>query len=103
MNACEHRDEPTIDVKEVARTVTTLVLALASMIVMTLAGCANPRGIESKAALVAPTTLGAQATTAVAPIAASSWARLRPKRSSSHEPLSCAVAVLRTVPASGGG
>ena len=73
MNACEHRDEPAIDVKEVARTVTTFVLAVASMIVMTLAGCANPRGIESKAALIAPTTLGAEAPTAVAPIAADWW------------------------------
>jgi outer membrane protein TolC len=66
-------DQPAMDVKEVARTVTTLVLAVASMIVMTLAGCANPRGIESKATLVAPTTLGAADSTAVAPIAADWW------------------------------
>jgi len=63
-------DCPELDVKELARTVTTLVLAVASMIVMTLAGCANPRGIESKAALAAPTALGAVDTTVVALVAA---------------------------------
>ncbi len=69
----ERDDTPGVDAKAVARTVTTLVLAVASMIVLTLAGCANPRGIESKAALVAPTSLGAVQTSEVAPIAADWW------------------------------
>jgi NodT family efflux transporter outer membrane factor (OMF) lipoprotein len=71
MKPCD--DCPEVDAKAVARTVTTLVLAVASMIVMALAGCANPRGIESKATLVVPTSLGASDTTAIAPVAADWW------------------------------
>ncbi|HEY4956192.1 MAG TPA: hypothetical protein VII31_00135 [Caldimonas sp.] len=62
-----------VDAKAVARTMTTFVIAVASMVVLALAGCANPRGIESKAALVAPAALGADAAPAVAPIAADWW------------------------------
>ncbi len=71
MKACDECSA--VDTKAVARTVTTLVLAVASMIVMALAGCANPRGIESKAALLAPTALGAVETPATATIAADWW------------------------------
>ncbi|MEO8312007.1 MAG: efflux transporter outer membrane subunit [Caldimonas sp.] len=52
---------------------TTVILALASVVVMALAGCANPRGIESSAALIAPATLGTESTTSVAPVAAEWW------------------------------
>ncbi|MEO6895358.1 MAG: efflux transporter outer membrane subunit [Caldimonas sp.] len=62
-----------VGVKQVAQTVTTFVLAVAAMIVMTLAGCASTQGIGSKAGMVAPTTLGAVETTAVAPVAADWW------------------------------
>ena len=71
MKRCD--DCPRIDAKAVAGTMTTLLVAVASMIVLALAGCANPRGIESKAALVAPTTLGAVETPTVAPVAADWW------------------------------
>lgn len=43
------------------RTLTTIVIALGSSIVMTLAGCASPRGIEPKAALALQVVLGAAA------------------------------------------
>ncbi|MEO7116150.1 MAG: efflux transporter outer membrane subunit [Caldimonas sp.] len=72
MKACDDCRKD-VDVREVARTFTTFVLAVASMIVMTLAGCASPRGIESKASLAAPTTLGAVESTQVAPIAVDWW------------------------------
>ena len=57
MKACE--DCPGEGVRAVARTMTTVIVAVASMLVLALAGCANPRGIEAKATLVAPATLGA--------------------------------------------
>jgi NodT family efflux transporter outer membrane factor (OMF) lipoprotein len=60
-------------VRAAARTMTTVVVAVASVLVMALAGCASPRGIESKAALVAPATLGADAAAAIAPVAADWW------------------------------
>ena len=59
-----------------------------------------------RATLTASSTRAASASARAArsaPIAASSWARLRPNRSSSHEPFSCAVAVVCFEPASGGG
>jgi NodT family efflux transporter outer membrane factor (OMF) lipoprotein len=43
------------------------------MIVMALAGCVSPRGIDSKAVLATPTTLGAEGAPGVAPIAADWW------------------------------
>ena len=55
------------------RTLTTIVIALGSSIVMALAGCANPRGIEAKATLVSPTSFGADAAAVVAPVAADWW------------------------------
>jgi NodT family efflux transporter outer membrane factor (OMF) lipoprotein len=63
----------TVDAKAVARTMTTFVVAVASMIVLALAGCANPAGIEPKATLAAPAALGADATSTVAPVAADWW------------------------------
>ncbi len=64
---------PGLGAGAVARTMTTVILALASVVVLALAGCANPRGIESKAALVVPAMLGAAASAAVAPVAADWW------------------------------
>ncbi|MEO6363524.1 MAG: efflux transporter outer membrane subunit [Caldimonas sp.] len=55
------------------RTLTTIVIALGSSIVMTLAGCASPRGIEPKAALALPAALGADAGASEARIAADWW------------------------------
>ncbi len=52
MKACE--ECPGIGASAVARTMTTVIVALASVIVMALAGCANPGGIEAIATLVAP-------------------------------------------------
>ena len=52
---------PGVAAGAVARTMTTVIVAVASMIVMALAGCANPRGIESTATLAAPAALGADA------------------------------------------
>ncbi|HEV7576205.1 MAG TPA: efflux transporter outer membrane subunit, partial [Caldimonas sp.] len=40
---------------------------------LALAGCANPRGIDAKATLIAPGALGADAAAAVAPIPADWW------------------------------
>ncbi|MDQ6638373.1 MAG: RND transporter, partial [Pseudomonadota bacterium] len=59
--------------KAVARTMTTVIVAVASMLVLALAGCANPRGIEAKSTLLAPATLGADPAAAVAPIALDWW------------------------------
>ena len=58
---------------ESRRVLTTLLLALGSSVVMVLGGCANPRGIEPKAALVTPASLGAASTDEVAPVAADWW------------------------------
>ncbi len=52
---------------------TTFVVAVASVIVMALAGCVSPRGIDSKAVLAAPTALGAEGPAAAAPVAADWW------------------------------
>ena len=52
---------------------TTLLVALGSSVVMVLAGCANPRGIELKAALVSPVSLGAESAAEVAPVVADWW------------------------------
>jgi NodT family efflux transporter outer membrane factor (OMF) lipoprotein len=54
---------------------TTLVVALASSLVLTLAGCASSAGIASAAKPVAPASLGlsADAATPAAPVAADWW------------------------------
>src|SRR5436190_12341794 len=57
----------------VARTMTTVLVALASVVVMALAGCANPRGIESTATLAAPASLGADPAGAAAPVVSDWW------------------------------
>ena len=49
------------------QTLTTLVIAVGSTIVLTLVGCASPSGIAPSAKLAAPAVLGADATTVVAP------------------------------------
>ena len=59
--------------KAVARTVTTIVIALTSTIVIALAGCANPSGIVSNATLVEPAKVGVSATPGNAPLAADWW------------------------------
>ena len=71
MKSCEECSG--VDLGAVARTMTTVIVALASVVVMALAGCANPRGIESTATLATPAALGAAPTPAVAPIAADWW------------------------------
>jgi NodT family efflux transporter outer membrane factor (OMF) lipoprotein len=71
MKACENC--PGVAKSAVAQTMTTVILAVASMIVLALAGCANPRGIEAKASLVSATTLGAEVAQAATPIAADWW------------------------------
>lgn len=58
---------------ESRRVLTTLLVALGSSVVMVLAGCANPRGIGPKAALVTPASLGAEPGSQVAPVAADWW------------------------------
>ena len=58
---------------EVKRTLTTVVIALGSSIVMALAGCASQAGIESKARLVAPAAFGAADATGAAAVAADWW------------------------------
>ena len=82
MKTCD--ECPGMDTKAVARTVTTFVLAVASMIVMALAGCANPRGIESQAALLAPTSIGAVEAPATAAIAADWWRGFDDSRDTSN-------------------
>jgi len=71
MKACE--ECAGVPLGAVARTMTTVIVALASVVVMALAGCANPRGIESTAALATPAGLGAAPAPAVAPVAADWW------------------------------
>ena len=58
MKTCEYKSKLMTDLgtSAIARTVTTSLVALASVVVMALAGCASPRGIESKATLIAPTS-----------------------------------------------
>ena len=57
----------------VARTLTTFVVAVASVVVMALAGCASPSGIASSAQLAAPATLGAAGAPQPTPLAAEWW------------------------------
>jgi NodT family efflux transporter outer membrane factor (OMF) lipoprotein len=71
MKDCDHC--PGGGAGAVARTMTTVIVAVASMLVLALAGCANPRGIEAKATLIAPAALGADAGTTVAPVGADWW------------------------------
>ncbi len=71
MKPCE--DCPGVGVRAVATTMTTVIVALASMLVLALAGCASPRGIESRATLTAPATLGADASAQVGQVAADWW------------------------------
>ena len=56
-----------------ARTVTTLVLAVASMLVMALGGCASSRGIEPHATLASAAKLGADAPAGSAEVDADWW------------------------------
>ncbi|HWK82680.1 MAG TPA: TolC family protein, partial [Caldimonas sp.] len=62
-----------VRVRAAARTITTIVIALTSTIVIALAGCASSAGIASSERPVAPASLGVSATTPVAPIAADWW------------------------------
>ena len=59
--------------KAVARTVTTIVIALTSTLVIALAGCANPSGIVSNARLVDPAKVGVSSTPGNAVLAADWW------------------------------
>ena len=76
MNRCPSRLVPAGLREEAgawARTMTTVALALASVVVITLAGCANPSGIEPKAALVTPAAVGADAAVTVAAVSTEWW------------------------------
>ena len=59
--------------KAVARTVTTIVIALTSTIVIALAGCANPSGIVSNSKLVDPAKVGVSSLTGQAALPAEWW------------------------------
>ena len=56
-----------------ARTMTTLVLAVASMLVMALGGCASSRGIEPRSTLSSAAALGADAPAGTAEVDADWW------------------------------
>ena len=56
-----------------ARTITTIVIALTSTIVIAHAGCADPSGIASTSKLVEPKSVGVSSVTPVAAIAADWW------------------------------
>ena len=71
MRTCETC--PGVGASAVARTMTTVIVAVASMLVLALAGCASPRGIESKAALIAPAALGVDAAAPATTVAADWW------------------------------
>jgi NodT family efflux transporter outer membrane factor (OMF) lipoprotein len=76
MKDCAKKDRencPALATSAVARTMTTIVVAVASMLVMALAGCVSPRGIDSKATLAVPATLGAQGPAATVPVASDWW------------------------------
>jgi NodT family efflux transporter outer membrane factor (OMF) lipoprotein len=62
-------------VAAVARTITTIVIAVTSTVVIALAGCADASGIVSKATLIEPAKVGVAAATApaVPPIAVDWW------------------------------
>ena len=59
--------------KAAARTLTTIVIALTSTLVIALAGCANPSGIAPSATLVDPVKVGASASTGAAALAPEWW------------------------------
>jgi len=59
-------------IKSVARTLTTIAIALGSTILLTLAGCASSDGIAPSATLVEPARVGVSAAPA-APLAADWW------------------------------
>ena len=71
------RDERTRSrAKAAARTITTIVIALTSTVVIALAGCADSSGIGTAAQLVPPASVGVPATPSAAPapaIAADWW------------------------------
>ena len=57
----------------VARTMTTVIVALASVVVLALAGCASPSGISANAVLIAPASLAADPAPTAAPVGAEWW------------------------------
>ncbi len=59
----------------VARTITTIVIALTSTVVIALAGCADPSGIASKATLIEPAKVGVAPAPAPAAVIAADWWR----------------------------
>jgi len=73
MSGCQ--DCQSIRAGAVARTLTTFVVAVASVVVMALAGCASPEGIAPSAQLVAPAAVGAAPAQApaAAPVSAEWW------------------------------
>jgi len=73
MSGCQ--DCQSIRAGAVARTLTTFVVAVASVVVMALAGCASPEGIAPSAQLAAPAAVGAAPAQApaAAPVSAEWW------------------------------
>ena len=65
--------DSSVRAKAVARTLTTIVIALTSTIVIALAGCANPSGIASNDRLVDPAKVGVSNTPGNAVLAADWW------------------------------
>ena len=53
-------------------TITAIAVAIASSVVLTLAGCANSAGITSNAQTIAPASIGLDAS-ATAPIVVADW------------------------------
>ncbi|MGZ5183728.1 MAG: efflux transporter outer membrane subunit [Caldimonas sp.] len=71
MNRCSA--DTTTRVKAVARTLTTIVIALTSTIVIALAGCASSAGIAPNTSLVDPDKVGVAASGSAAALAADWW------------------------------
>jgi NodT family efflux transporter outer membrane factor (OMF) lipoprotein len=59
--------------KAVARTLTTIVIALTSTIVIALAGCASSEGIAARSTPIDPAKVGVSAATPAAPLAPDWW------------------------------
>jgi NodT family efflux transporter outer membrane factor (OMF) lipoprotein len=73
MNICE--ESRRIRASAVARTITTIVIALTSTVVIALAGCADASGIAAKSTLIEPAKVGVAATAPAAPVIAADWWR----------------------------
>lgn len=71
MSRC--KDASSDRARAAARTITTIVIALTSTLVIALAGCANPGGIASTSTLIAPASVGVSAAAPADTIGADWW------------------------------